>query len=994
MHLLKLKQRSFAVFLALVPIFGFAAGLGKLNVSSSLGEPLKAEIELLSVTPEELASLSAVVAPEEAYAVQGIPRLGIHSDIKVELSKNAEGSPVIKLHTHLPVSDPYLDILIQVDWSSGRLLREYTILLDPPEYQQNIKNSHTADSLIPSPSASASGNHDVNNEKPATVDASSKQPVTSFKKDASSLTKTQDPEVTADATRLSPQIKTRQGDSLATIARTYQSDGVSLDQMLVGLFESNRHAFIAGNMNRLKVGQILKVPSREVLTSIDANEAAQEVKLQSANWNAYRNSLATAVVTAKAAELAESKQSASGKVTTAEDQAAKPKAGPQDVIKLSAGNVSDKSNDNTNTSDSKELALQEEVITREKALKEAQERTALLEAQIADMKKLLALKNQALANAQATAEQASKNTQDVKQPATQAATNTVAARNPPVAPASDAQNKAPPSKLSATAGKLVSGDSVQKPVSPADVPEENPTLEPASFINFVLETSQGAALALAAGLTLLMAVWAYVRNRRKRLLDGFERGIRSSEALSANTSSSDDEHQGSAEAEFLPRFTHTPDESMIDTDEVDPIAEAEVYMAYGRDAQAEEILKDAISKTPQRYELHLKLIEIYASRKDVSAFDAMAGELYTHLGANHPIWAKVAEMGVVLEPDNPLYDLSHLPVSDQVAENDDHLTQSLAELESLMSNQNLPATDEASGTPNGDVNAVSMESVANPQAPESNRLDDNGLDFDVSAIEALVANADNPQADHQAGSEASVNFDRASSQPEHIEFASDLAAQSTGTSEVTSEIQPAEKAETLLEKDQEVEGAHLGFEEINFTENVDQHPVLSALQDIDLNFGDAENAPVPKNNRVEEIHFDFPIPEMSDTESVEEAPLNDADTAGKAYDLSSINLDLDHDGQMGAPSEPKLALDEEATPAVRLATDMASAMHAVAESDRDSSTASVSAENPDVDIKLDLVKVYIDMDDLEGARELLQEVIKEGNDNQRARAEQVLASIK
>ncbi|OYY83291.1 MAG: hypothetical protein B7Y34_01745, partial [Methylophilales bacterium 16-45-9] len=122
MHKSKLKQISLAVCLALVPIYGFAAGLGKLNVNSGLGEPLRAEIELLSLTPDELASLTASVAPEEAYAVQGIPRLGIHNNIRVELTKAADGSPILKLSSAQPVSDPYLDMLIQVDWSSGRLL--------------------------------------------------------------------------------------------------------------------------------------------------------------------------------------------------------------------------------------------------------------------------------------------------------------------------------------------------------------------------------------------------------------------------------------------------------------------------------------------------------------------------------------------------------------------------------------------------------------------------------------------------------------------------------------------------------------------------------------------------------------------------------------------------------------------------------------------------------------------------------------------------------
>jgi pilus assembly protein FimV len=94
----------------------------------------------------------------------------------------------------------------------------------------------------------------------------------------------------------------------------------------------------------------------------------------------------------------------------------------------------------------------------------------------------------------------------------------------------------------------------------------------------------------------------------------------------------------------------------IDTHDVDPIAEAEVYMAYGRDAQAEEILKEAISKNPDRHETRVKLLEIYAARRNTAAFASVAGELYAVLGnKTSPLWDKACEMGRSIDPTNPLY---------------------------------------------------------------------------------------------------------------------------------------------------------------------------------------------------------------------------------------------------------------------------------------------------------------------------------------------------
>ena len=153
MHKSKINKISLAVCLAFMPIYGLAAGLGKLSVDSGLGEPLKAEIDL-TVTPDELSTLTAAIASEEAYAVQGIPRLGVHSSIRVELAKNADGSPVLRLRSQQPIDEPYLDMLIQVDWASGRLLREYTILLDPPGYKQAI-NEDAVTPIISKPATAA-----------------------------------------------------------------------------------------------------------------------------------------------------------------------------------------------------------------------------------------------------------------------------------------------------------------------------------------------------------------------------------------------------------------------------------------------------------------------------------------------------------------------------------------------------------------------------------------------------------------------------------------------------------------------------------------------------------------------------------------------------------------------------------------------------------------------------------------------------------------------
>ncbi len=164
-------------------------------------------------------------------------------------------------------------------------------------------------------------------------------------------------------------------------------------------------------------------------------------------------------------------------------------------------------------------------------------------------------------------------------------------------------------------------------------------------------------------LAVLGGAWFYLRNKRKKNLADFEQGIMTSGGLKANTvfGNTSGASVDTGDTSFLTDFSQSANGGMIDTNDVDPIAEAEVYMAYGRDAQAEEILKDAISKEPKRYELHLKLLEMYAASKNMSAFETVSGELYTTLGASDPTWAKVAEIGIKLEPNNPLYQVGNTP---------------------------------------------------------------------------------------------------------------------------------------------------------------------------------------------------------------------------------------------------------------------------------------------------------------------------------------------
>lgn len=1063
MHKSKLKQISLAVCLAWMPAFVFAAGLGKLNVNSGLGEPLKAEIELLSLSPDELASLSATVAPEEAYAVQGIPRLSIHNNIKVELVKAADGSPILKLSSAQPVTDPYLDMLIQVDWAAGRLLREYTLLLDPPEYKSTVREAIAEPSSIIDKPASVVSNNVAIPASQADTDKTSETKTTAVKQKKTKVPAAKiQPEQNAETIEATPeeaQVTTQRGDSLAAIARDYSVEGVSLEQMLIGLFEANKHAFVDGNMNRLKVGQILKVPSKDALLATDSRQAAQEVKVHSANWNVYRNSLAANVVAVDSSDRNQAGQSASGKISTAEDLAVAKKAGPQDVVKLSAGA---KLADNKGVAeyDAKILALQEEATVKEKALKEAQDRTSALEAQIADMQKLLTLKNQAMANAEKSAEaqKSPSPTAEVKsqQPAPEVAP-VPEVKPEPVKPSETAKasetakmTEVPAPVTAPNVAPVQAADAQKSAPKPAVTPAQSDA-EQLSLLDSIFAAIDLLMLAVAGGIALLVAAWAFVRNKRRRDLDSFERGILTSGGLSANTVFGNTTGSAStSDTSFLTDFAQSTDGSMIDANDVDPIAEAEVYMAYGRDAQAEEILKDAITKEPKRYELHLKLLEMYAGRKDISAFEAIAGELYTSLGSDHPIWGKVAELGITVEPDNPLYDLSRLSALPAAESSPDVTAESMVssiekELDwekGLALDKELAATSDFSGNVKNDSIEIPVPSFpadagevitqfgnASAELTQEQSLDfkqpveEAVLNSEMAVFSKMAASPTQEQAlsettETQVGSEDkttiiednSLNFDFS----ELGKFSTDNPAASDSEAEV-------EAIEITAPTDSSSDSMAFA-PALALPESVTEAPAsdqVSSAENNAFNFNFESAAQASALELTEPSNFSFEVVDFEEAEpdgtSADE--LSDAKSPNLVMpDFSGINLDLSDDpatesleSEAVKPDEVQFDLPvvvdtiEIKTPvenpkAIESSFDLSTISLNLSDAPADSiSSAGLpveSVENPDVDIKLDLVRVYIDMDDVEGARDLLDEVMKEGGPNQRQTAEQLLASLR
>lgn len=933
---------SIALGLTLLPISVFAAGLGQLNVSSGIGEPLRAEIELLSVSATEKPSLTAKIAPEAAYAAQGLERPASHKDIDIQIAKSASGKDILKLKSNQLMTEPFLDMLVEVEWETGRIVREYTVLLDPPGYSNEVAATQIKTPTIKPVSREA--------EKPIAPPS----PTTPLKSTSPTTNA-----ITAQDT-LTEDYLTRKGDTLSTIARRMKPEGVSLDQMLLGLYEANPEAFSGNNMNRLKVGKILQPPTEEALNAIDRREAAKEIKLQTVNWNEYRNKLAGIVADSTPLDSEEETQSTSGKIKPAtEDKSIPESTGPKDVVKLSSGDAK-----NAADMEAKITALQEEVSAREKGLKEAQERTVALEKQIEDMQKLLTLKNDALSGAQ----QAGQETLTESPAATEAA----AVQQPPVRFGTKLATDAATGEVADGAEKSPAVES--KPVvAPVEKPKsvEAPVEQP-NFISSLTDSFSGlfghldtTLLGIGAGLVaLLTGGWFYLRNKRRKNLADFEQGIMTSGGLKANTvfGNTSGASVDTGDTSFLTDFSQSTSGGMIDTNDVDPIAEAEVYMAYGRDAQAEEILKDAITKEPKRYELHLKLLEMYAANKDMSAFETVSGELYTTLGAEDPTWAKVAEIGIKLEPNNPLYQTKTVAVANVTTKNAD------ANMDEKLDASDFSDSPLASEADLDFSLSDDLQAETKPKERTAEKDNNEGIDFNIDEAALDIPNV----SEVLETDDSSLEFD--------LNFAN---TQSTEDSVSENSINEANFAHTMPNLDfPKLEGESDLIDDVMQNEAAPEITDLSELKmpsDLTLDMPETVETEV-----AEEIEL-----ESSEREKAVESFGFDIDTITE--DTITLDNDDEKNEQTAVEHEQANVLDLSDI-SLEVNDDINQAISDVAEEVEPEALPTVP-ESEEVETKLELVAAYIDMEDKEGAKELLEEVLKEGGVSQRKRAEDILATL-
>jgi pilus assembly protein FimV len=364
-------KKLLLLFIILFPLIGQALQLGKIVVTSSQGQPLNAEIEMMLAPGEDASKLQTSLASKENYESQGIERLPIHNNISVELQKNERGLTVLKLKSTQPVPEPFLDLLIQVDSAKGRNYREYTILLDPPEIPIIQQEKIVAVDKKDPP---------LMNDKKDTKESIEKEVKISPK----SLEKNKSSDFSAKS------ITVKSADTIYKIARENKIPGITTEQMVIGIFNLNELAFTNKNINGLEVGQKIILPTKDDFMNLSHAKAMAEIKIQSAQWNKF--SLKTAEAVAASPKIISPKSDAPVTPATVVQSES---ITPVPRIKLTGDTLSvDK---NSKEVVQKEInQINDDKTALEKNIKDAEQKIVLLEKELADAKKILAVSNQAL----------------------------------------------------------------------------------------------------------------------------------------------------------------------------------------------------------------------------------------------------------------------------------------------------------------------------------------------------------------------------------------------------------------------------------------------------------------------------------------------------------------------------------------------------------------------------------------------------------------------
>jgi len=981
------KALSLAICMALAfPAATNALSLGDIESSSSLNQPFKGKINLLSTSIAEAKTLRVKVAPPEVFNRVGIDRPAFLNSIRFRTTIQ-NGRPVILVSSSQPINEPFLNFLLEVSWPNGQLLKEYTVLLDPPVLLRpdTAIASNTA-GIRPEPKRAAQ-NRVV--QRPVQQRRVVQQPrrvvrAAPAQRRVTAQTRKAAPVKRVASTSQSRSYRVRRGDNLYKVARKLGYRGIQNEQMMVALYEKNRRAFIKNNMNNLKAGAVLSRPSLNEVRTLSPRKAKSLILAQAREWKKYR-----------AEQLA--KKSGSSKQPKASTQPAK--QAHLEVVgnaKTIQANSNPGANGNGNEAIAelkKELALaKESLTTRLKENEELKSRVFELESLLRKKNRLITLKSEQLAQLQASMATANgdsakddnntanepvvnatpeNGTTEVSAPDTTAESEIVNDNeNIVVNEGADIQQQVA-NDLANKQGEIIRGDEQLAMVTdePMNTPQEQATTTPETPVNnspFVEENTDssldimgllGSPVAMGIGggsLLALLGGLLYMRRRKSKEGEYEEFStLTTDENLDADTFADEtmmDVAPVIDESEFVAHDVMTETEKSGDTEQVedslqdDILQEADVYIVYGLHDQAESELKRAIETEPENLAFRAKLLENYKAAGDKEAFEKeVRAFLDLEVDGKEKYLDDIMVWGHSLIPENKLF-------------NGDALKGAAAAGVAMVA-----------GT------AVASDDETKEKQPENIDLaEDNLEDFDLDELLAESEINEDSDVTQELNETVASLDDYDINIDDNEDVIKDLEVELTASDDEIADI----KAE--LDNDTNLEELEIDLgETFEFDDDDD------LLEDI------AET----EFDSVEEVIKS--VSEELDENDIEgqDADKN-LDEYNSEFELANLNLDLDSDDlEKLLPEDSDYNKSEVTSETSELDSNVIEE-NLFADFDDNLSFLDLDdsevIEETQIETKLDLAKAYIDMGDIEGARSTLEEVLQEGSDEQKREAEELL----
>lgn len=933
-------------FSALQADLAGALGLGNLTVKSALNQPLNAEIRLLDAGELDASQVRIQLAPPEDFQRAGVDRDFFLTNLRFNVELDGRGGGVIRVTTREPVVEPYLNFVLETRWPTGRLLREFAMLLDPPTFSANGPAA-----VNPAASGGASAPRPTRRVEPPRVTS---EPAAAPAPVSNSL-----PEATN-----SGEYRIQVSDTLSKIASRHKPAGdVTLQQAMVAIQRANPEVFIRNNINLIKSGYVLRLPTADEARAVSVGEAAQVVQEQTRHW---RNGGASGAAAP-----------ASGPQLDASSRAQDPQDEPREQARLSiaAPGNADKGGSGEGKGGAKGTeALRNQLTTAQESLekgqrenKELQSRLDDMERQIATLQRLISLKDDQLAALQAKGAEGNAAKPAAESAIAPAGTETPAADTPAPASAETAPVQAAATETAPAPAKPAAPKPAHKPVAPQPAPEAPGLLEQLSA-NPLYAAGGLGALALLGGLLVM---------RRRRAAAEELEALADLEAAEENLNFDDDFelenvrvsddaviHPDAAEAAQAAAQSAS-ERQPLRSETGDAIAEADIYIAYGRYPQAVDLLSAAIDNEPVRSDLRVKLLEVYLEMRDRESFRRQYSALQGLGDAN--ALTQIREMLSSVDGVSDWLGESAQPGNTEAA----FAAAAGTALATTVALASAEAEPEPAGGEEPDLDLALAASEAQPADPADELVFD--LDLDEPEPELVVTERElsdlaldldiTPDVD-------SLDLAEADAPIEQFSFEAPVSLETS--LELEPELTDLAGAESLLEGGldtlaglPEAEGLELDLEEDDLDLALSELDGSGELEDLAAAISDSADAPLVTPER------DF------------------------TAELDDLGADFDLGADLSAPVATPPQLDELADlEALDDLGDLGEELEVVAEEPSEAAEEfDFLADADEVSTKLDLARAYIDMGDTDGAKDILDEVLQEGNDGQKQEASVLLARI-